>query len=227
MSEPRKEVLADGIEIWLGDCRDVLPLLVSIDAVVTDPAYGINAARDRNSQKHGWRDYAAPGWDAERTPPDLVRASVSAAKHSIIWGGNYWSDILAPTSKWLSWDKGQDGFSLADFELAWCSFEGAARRINYPRGLAMLDCKEHPTQKPIEVMKWCLERLPNGCETILDPFMGSGTTGVACVNLCRSFIGIEREPKYYDIARRRINEALAQPRLAFDEPVKVKQESLL
>ena len=227
MTAPRKEVLADGIEIWLGDCRDVLPLIGRVDAVVTDPPYGINAARDRNSQKWGWRDYDAPGWDVERAQPDLIRDVVSAGKNSIIWGGNYWSDVLPPSSKWLSWDKGQDGFSLADFELAWCSFDGAARRINYPRSLAIRDGKEHPTQKPVDVMQWCIERLPKGCTVVCDPFMGSGTTGVACVNLGRKFIGVEREPRYFDIALRRITEALRQPRLPLSEPVRVKQEAFL
>jgi len=223
----RKETLAEGIEVYLGDCREVLPTIGKVDAVVTDPAYGINAARDRKSQKHGWRDYDAPGWDKERTPAELVRLVISAAKHSIIWGGNYWSDVLPPTSKWLAWDKGQTDFSLADFELAWCSFDGAARRIMLPRSVAMQDGKEHPTQKPLDVMKWCIERLPSGCSTILDPFMGSGTTGVACVKLGRKFIGIEIEPKYFDIACKRISEALKQPDFFVEKPKPAKQEALL
>ena len=223
----RKETLAEGIEVYLGDCREVLPTIGKVDAVVTDPAYGINAARDRKSQKHGWRDYDAPGWDKERTPAELVRLVISAAKHSIIWGGNYWSDVLPPTSKWLAWDKGQTDFSLADFELAWCSFDGAARRIMLPRSVAMQDGKEHPTQKPLDVMKWCIERLPSGCSTILDPFMGSGTTGVACVKLGRKFIGIEIEPKYFDIACKRISEALKQPDFFVEKPKPAKQEALI
>jgi DNA modification methylase len=206
------EHIAEGVTLYLGDCREILPTLGKVDAVVTDPAYGINAARDRKSQKHGWRDYAEPGWDKERTPPDLVALAVAAGKHAIVWGGNYWTDVLPPTSKWLSWDKGQTDFSLADFELAWCSFEGAARRLTYARSRAMQDGKEHPTQKPIEVTKWCILQLPNGCSTILDPFMGSGTTGVAAVGMGRKFIGIERVPAYYDISRRRIEEATKAPR---------------
>lgn len=212
-------ILHDGrVQLWLGDCREVLPTLGKVDAVVTDPAYGINAARTRNSQKWGWTDFEVTGWDTQRTPPEVVTMAVAAAKHAIVWGGNYWSDVLPPTSKWLSWDKGQTDFSLADFELAWCSFDGAARRIQYPRSLALQDGKQHPTQKPLAVMQWCIEKLPNGCETILDPFMGSGTTGVAAVKLGRRFIGIEIEPKYFDIAVRRIEEATKQPDLFVDQP---------
>ena len=218
MAQPRKEILADGVEVWLGDCREVLPQLGRVDAVVMDPAYGINAARTRNSQRNGWRDYDAPGWDKSRTPPETVSLAVAAGKHAIVWGGNYWADILPPTSKWLAWDKGQTDFSLADFELAWCSFDGAARRLTYSRSKAMQDGKEHPTQKPVEVMQWCIEKLPAGVRSILDPFMGSGTTGVAAVKLGRRFTGIEIEPRYFDIARRRIIDALSRPDLFTEWP---------
>lgn len=213
--------------LYLGDCREILPTLGKVDAVVTDPAYGINAARTRNSQKWGWTDFEVTGWDKERTPPDLVSLAVASAKHAIVWGGNYFTDALPPSSKWLSWDKGQTDFSLADFELAWCSFDGAARRIEYPRSLALQDGKEHPTQKPIAVMRWCIEKLPKGCETILDPFMGSGTTGVACAKLGRKFIGIELEPKYFDIACKRIEAAYKQPDMFIPRPAPAKQEAML
>jgi DNA modification methylase len=183
--------------LYLGDAREIIPTLGPVDAVVTDPAYGINAARDRKSQKHGWRDY----------------------------DGNYWTDALPRTSKWLSWDKGQTDFSLADFELAWCSFDGAARRITYSRSKALQDGKEHPTQKPIEVMRWCIDQLPNGCTTILDPFMGSGTTGVAAVKLGKAFIGIEINTKFFDIACRRVDEAQKQQDMFVERAPVPKQQS--
>lgn len=197
--------------LYLGDCREILPTLPKADAVVTDPPYGINAARNRKSQKHGWRDYGAPGWDKERPPAELIATILKAARHAVIWGGNYFTDTLPPSSKWLSWDKGQTDFSLADFELAWCSFDGAARRIMLPRSIALQDGKEHPTQKPVEVMRWCISHIPGPAKTILDPFMGSGTTGVAAVKLGRRFVGIEVEPIYFDIACRRIADAMKQP----------------
>jgi DNA modification methylase len=227
MSYQRKETLAEGIELYLGDCRQLLPILPRVDAVVTDPAYGVNAARDRHSQKWGWRDYECPGWDKERTPPEVVALAVKAGKNAIVWGGNYWTDVLGPTSKWLVWDKGQSDFSLADVELAWCSFEGAARRLFYPRAKAMQDGKEHPTQKALAVMRWTIEQLPAPANTILDPFCGSGTTGVAAVKLGRRFTGIEVHEPYFDIACRRISEALKQPDLFIEKPKPPKQEALL
>lgn len=221
----RKETLADGIDLYLGDCREILPTLGKVD-LVTDPAYGINAARTRKSQKWGWTDFEVTGWDKERTSPELVSLAVSVAKNAIVWGGNYFTDALPPSSKWLSWDKGQTDFSLADFELAWCSFDGAARRITYPRSLALQDGKEHPTQKPLEVMRWCIEKMPKSDLPILDPFMGSGTTGVAAVKLGRKFIGIEIEPKYFDIACKRIQAALDAPDMFVEAPKPAKQEAL-
>jgi hypothetical protein len=119
---------------------------------------------------------------------------------------------------WLLWDKGQREFSLADFEIAWGSQKRAARVIECPRGRAVKDGKEHPTQKPLEVMLRCLLELPPKADLILDPFMGSGTTGIAAVKLGRRFIGIEIEPKYFEVACRRIQEASRQPDLFIDRP---------
>jgi hypothetical protein len=214
----RVETIAEGVTLYLGDCREIMPTLPKADAVVTDPAYGVNAARDRNSEKWGWRDYAEPGWDKERTPPDLVAMAAAAGAHAVVWGGNYFTDALAPSSKWLIWDKGQSDFSLADVEMAWCSFSGAARRLMYPRALALQDGKEHPTQKPVAVMKWCIERIPEPARLILDPFMGSGTTGVAAVQLGRLFMGIERVPAFFDVACRRVAEATRQADLFIEKP---------
>lgn len=211
----RVETIGDAT-LYLGDCREILPTLRQIDAVLTDPPYGINAARDRNSQKWGWRDYAGGGWDHSR-PDDATLATVAnVGRHAVIWGGNYFADLLPASGKWLVWDKGQTDFSLADCELAWCSFDGAVRRITFSRGKALQDGKEHPTQKPIEVMRWCLDQLPAGCSTILDPFMGSGTTGVACAKMGRRFIGVEIDEKYFNIAVTRIAEAYRQKDLFVD-----------
>ncbi len=212
--------------LYLGDCLEILPTLGKHDACVTDPAYGINAARSRNSQKWGWKDYAAPGWDVDRTPPAIIEAILASAAEVIVWGGNYFTDSLPPSEKWLVWDKGQTDFSLADVELAWCSMKGAARRLTYPRALAVKDGKEHPTQKALEVMKWTLGHL-SAPLSVVDPLMGSGTTGVACAHLGLKFSGIERVPEYFDIACRRIEEAYKQPRLFAEPRVQPKQEAFL
>jgi DNA modification methylase len=151
---------------------------------------------------------------------------LACTDEQIIWGGNYFTDYLPPSMQWLVWDKGQRNFSLADCEFAWSSQQKAARIINYARGRAVRDGKEHPTQKPVEVMEWCLGFLPDA-RTILDPFMGSGTTGVACAKLGRSFIGIEIDPGYFDIACRRIEDAYKQPDLFVAREPQAKQEAFI
>lgn len=217
-----KEVIIGDARLLLGDCMEILPTLPKVDAVITDPPYGIGAAQEK--PHNGWADYGISSWDKqrpERAVFDLIR---QAAPTQIIWGGNYFTDYLPPTMQWLSWDKGQDGFSLADFELAWSSQNKAARRINYPRALALKDGKEHPTQKPLAVMRWCIEQAGKP-ETILDPFAGSGTTGVAAVGMGLRFVGIEREPRYFEVMCRRIEQAYAQ-RPLFDAAPQLKPEQL-
>lgn len=208
----RQERIGD---CWLinADCREVLPLLPKVDAVVTDPPYGIGAdeAAAKNKGKWGWKFHGSTSWDRERPDKIIFDLMLGGSKHQIIWGGNYFSDYLPPTMHWLMWDKGQRDFSLADFEMAWGSQQRAARVIECPRGRAVLDGKQHPTQKPVEVIVRCIHELPEKTRTILDPFMGSGTTGVACVKLGRKFIGIEIDPGYFDIACKRIKDAYAQP----------------
>jgi hypothetical protein len=213
--------------LYLGDCREILPLLPKVDAVVTDPPYGIGKdGQKRTTGGHGGRKaYDFMGWDASRPEPETFAALLSAGAQHVIWGGNYFADLFPPTGKWLVWDKGQR-INQSDGELAWTSRQGALRIFELNRVALMLDGAQHPTQKPVEIMQWSIEQLESP-RTILDPFMGSGTTGVACAKLGRKFIGIELEPKYFDIACKRIDDAYRQPRLFKDEPPKPKQEALL
>jgi hypothetical protein len=206
--------------LYLGDCREILPLLPKVDAVVTDPPYGIGAAKMRLG--NGFKKYEiGGGWDD--APADITMINVKDVP-AIIWGGNYFP--MPPCRGPLVWDKAHGaGVDFADVEVAWTNLDQVARRITH-RPMNMDGGKVHPTQKPIAVMEWCLGFLPKA-RTILDPFMGSGTTGVACAKLGRKFIGIELEPKYFDIAVKRIDDAYRQPRLFKDEPSKPKQEALL
>jgi hypothetical protein len=176
--------------------------------------------------KHGGRKaYDFMGWDAKRPSQDVFDLIMAAARLHVIWGGNYFADMLPPSGKWLVWDKGQR-INQSDGELAYTSMDGALRIMTMNRVKLMLDGAEHPTQKPVELMKWCLSHLPD-CRSILDPFMGSGTTGVACAKRGKHFIGIERDPRYFDIACRRISDALARPDLFVAPPApKAKQEDM-
>jgi DNA modification methylase len=204
-------VIIGNATLYLGDCMEILPTLGKVDAVITDPPYGIDYGRSGGfSASHGWGPWRENvSWDAQRPDRAIFDAMLACSGFQIIWGGNYFTDYLPPSMQWLVWDKGQRGFSLADCEFAWSSQNKAARIFNYSRASARLDGKEHPTQKPLALMMWCLRFVPENC-SVLDPFMGSGTTGVACMNLGRKFIGIEIEPKYFDIACERIENAQRQ-----------------
>ena len=195
--------------LYLGDCREILPTLPKVDAVITDPPYGIGAGRMSLGK---WRTAAMEKGDWDSIAPDLDPV-LDLSVPTIVWGGNYFP--LPPSRAYLVWNKGA-GFKGRDFaecEQAWCSFDGNARVFDFdPLARGTYRDKQHPTQKPVELMEWCLTFVPKA-QAILDPFMGSGTTGIACTNLGRSFIGIEREPKYFDIACRRIEDAQRQGRL--------------
>lgn len=219
----RFETIAEGVTLHLGDCREILPTLGKIDAVVTDPPYGIGKdGQKRTTGGHGGRKaYEFLGWDAERPKPEIFKFMLAVAPQHVIWGGNYFADLLPPTGKWLVWDKGQR-INQSDGELAWTSEHGALRIFDLNRVSLMTDGAEHPTQKPIQVMRWSIQQLGTP-QIILDPFMGSGSTGVAAISLGSKFIGIEIEQKYFDIACKRIAAALKQTDLFVEKPKPAEQ----
>lgn len=226
----REENLADGVRLICGDCREVLPTLGKVDAVVTDPPYGIGAAKRGTigtSKAALVKDYGAADWD-NAPPADWVIGMLrDISRHQIIFGGNFFS--LPPSSCWLVWDKKNTG-DFADCELAWTNMPKAVRRIEWLwNGMIRKgsDVREHPTQKPVGVMSWALDQLPDDAKLICDPFMGSGTTGVAAVTRGLSFVGIEREPAYFETALERISEALHLPSLLVEAPKPAKQEAML
>jgi DNA modification methylase len=218
--------------LYLGDCMDILPTLPKVDAVITDPPYGIgeNAHRVASRSKLAkTTDYGDFDWDKAPPAAPVIEACVSAGKSAILWGGNYFE--LPPARGWLIWDKVNSG-NFADAEMAWTNLPMSVRMYRQMwngmirEGDERGQVRVHPTQKPLGLMRWCIDWTKNA-ETILDPFMGSGTTGVAAIQLGRKFIGIEREPKYFDIACQRIEQAVAQGQLFAPEPAKQIQEQLL
>jgi site-specific DNA-methyltransferase (adenine-specific)/modification methylase len=202
--------------LYLGDCAEILPTLKQFDAVVTDPPYGIGESKGRNKTRGKLatsKDYGNDDWDNEPIDKQAIDLIRNLSKWQIIFGGNYFE--LPPTKCWLIWDKENGATDFADAEMAWTNLNKAVRLKRYmwhgmlrankePRG-------DHPTQKPVGIMEWAISHLPTETQTIIDPYMGSGTTGVACVKMGKSFVGIEREQKYFDIACKRIELAYAQP----------------
>lgn len=218
-----------GITIYHGDCRDVIEQwegqhgVKAFDLLLTDPPYGIGMGKTRcghgaKVRKSGFdvgrkmtppTDYGPDlEWDGD-TCADVMPRLLNLAKHQIVFGGNYYA--LPPSRGWLVWDKCNQGTDFADAELAWTNIDGAVRLLSF-RWNGMLqgagvpkEPRLHPTMKPEPVMRWALMQLPL-TQTVLDPFMGSGTTLVAAKRLGKQCVGIEREEKYCEIAARRLSQ---------------------
>ena len=199
----------DGITIYHGDCRDILPTLDagSIDLVLTDPPYGIGVTGMTlgNGLRTIYRGES--NWDSE---PANVQPLLDLKKPTVIWGGNYFG--LPPSRCWFVWDKGTGANDFADCELAWTNRDAVVKK--YFRSWVGSKAKErnesdrsHPTQKPVELMRWCIDFYP-AAQTVLDPFMGSGTTLRAAKDLGRKAIGIEIEERYCEIAVKRLQQAV-------------------
>ena len=244
-----KPVIIGSATLYCGDCRDILPELEKVDAVVTDPPYGLDIAAQstigatgRNAGGHSLgarsaKQYQVSDWDSVGMTGEQWADIKALAPLWIVWGGNHLADVLGSSAGVLVWDKKcQNGWNdtFSEMEIAWTN---AVRRAKGYRHLwagairaseHQADVRKHPTQKPIVLMEWCLGFLPDA-RTILDPFMGSGTTGVAAVQRGRKFIGIEREPKYFDIACKRIEDAQRQGDMFIEKPnpAKAVQPDLL
>ena len=195
-----------GITIYHGDCREILPTLEPVDLVLTDPPYGIAKIWSAGSERHGWgkanKESALRNqWDGAPPTQETLALVVAGGQRSIVWGGNYFH--LPPSRRWLVWNKPERGFSLAEAELAWTNIDGVVRVFDHRRSDLG---REHPTQKPLELMVWCINLASDIGETILDPFMGSGTTLRAAKDLGRKAIGIELEERYCEIAARRMQQ---------------------
>jgi DNA modification methylase len=193
----------DGITIYHDDCAKVLPFLDPVDLLLTDPPYGIGAGK-MNLGKWRTAKMGKMDWDSKCPPDWVMQMAIDGAKSHIIWGGNYFH--LPPARAFLVWDKGA-GFKGRDFsecEQAWSSIDSVARILSHdPLAHGDYKGKEHPTQKPLAVINWCIS-FAGEVSTVLDPFMGSGTTLVAAKNQGKRAIGIERELKYCEIAVRRL-----------------------
>lgn len=201
------------------DFRDVLKELPdkSVDLLLTDPPYAIDIVRQIVKkdpyQKHGYKSWELKEWDKERPTKKDFEEMIRVSKNQIIWGGNYFADLLPASQGWLVWNKGQRDFSLADGELAWTSYDKALRIFDYSRAQALRDGKIHPTQKPVALFEWILNLRTKENDLILDCYSGSGTTAVACHNLRRNFICIEKDSDYYKSSVQRLETIQAQMRI--------------
>jgi hypothetical protein len=207
-----------GITIYHGDCRDVLPdVWFGSDLMLTDPPYGIGCDKaihiekpSRPSTYLSGPKYEAGDWDSARPSRQTFDLLLGSARNHIIWGGNYFADMLPPSRGWLFWDKMFDRtFNLSHGELAWTSFDSRLLKftISSKAETSGGRLRVHPTQKPVALMRWCIGLSPN-CSAVIDPFMGSGSVMVAAKESGCSAIGIEVEERYCEIAARRLSQAV-------------------
>ncbi len=201
-------------ELWLGDCREIAPGLDRPAAVISDPPYGLG-----DKMKGGtWGATATCpdmlAWDQTPPPETFLADLCGMSARVVLWGGQYFA--LPPNRCWFMWRKINAVPTMADFEMAWTNLDRPAKCWHGNVGRVE---HGHPTEKPVPLMRWCIEQAtvpPGG--TILDPYMGSGSTGVAAMQMRHPFIGIEIEPRYFNIACRRIEEAQRQGDMFRDAP---------
>lgn len=209
---------------YLGDCLEVMRILpgLNFDIILTDPPYGINEAAGKNKSRGNLviaKDYGTDLWDSKRPDWEYFKEIRRISRNQIIFGGNYFADYLKPSPCWIVWDKENGNNDFADCELVYTSFKTAVRKKTWRWSGFMQqpgekrDYREHPTQKPVGLIKWVIENYTKENDIICDPFMGSGTTAIACHQTNRKFIGIEKEKKYFDIAITRYRAEIKQLRL--------------
>lgn len=211
------------IRLYCDDCLSILPTIPAgaVDAVVTDPPYGMNLDTDFS----GFNGWGGKGHAYERIAGDDKPFDptpfISVGRSHVFWGAQYFCHRLPESGGWLVFNKRGDGrpseICFGDCELAWCDTQQSVRMFSHMwHGVARWSSegRHHPSQKPVSLMAWCCEQAKTERgDTILDPFLGSGTTAIACIRTGRRFIGCEIEPRYFDIAVRRIKAELSQPRL--------------
>lgn len=224
-----EKVTIGNAELWHGDCREVLPLLPRFAAVVTDPPYGLGDVLQRTPcGVSRWSKHfgtGAPTWDRD-TVADGVLLALAQADKAVVWGGQFY--LMQPTRCLLSWNKIIRNWSSSEAEHAWTNLDKPNRVFDYSHGQLATEGKHyHPTQKPVPLMAWCIDQAGRPA-TVCDPFMGSGSTGVACVQLGIPFTGIEQDRGYFESACERISRAQVQGTLLPPEPAREPvQEGLL
>lgn len=207
-------------KITCADCLDVLRDLPDkcVDLVLTDPPYGIGIDGQKqsicNNAKHNRKEHKQKDWDSAIPPKEVFDEIKRIAKNMIVWGGNYFNEYLEQGHKgWIVWDKGQDGLTMSDCEIAYTNFDCPTRIIRMNRVELLKDNTIHPTQKPLKLFMKCVENYSKENDIVLDCFSGSGTTAVACHNLHRRFICIEKDPEYCQASCERLEQAQRQQTL--------------
>lgn len=207
-------------KITCADCLGILKQLPDkcVDLLLTDPPYGIGIDGQKqsicNNAKHNRKEHKQKDWDSAIPPKEVFDEIKRVAKNMIIWGGNYFNEYLEQGHKgWIIWDKGQDGLTMSDCEIAYSNFDCPTRMVRINRVELLKDGTIHPTQKPLLLFEHCIANYSKENDLVFDCFSGSGTTAVACHNLKRRFICIEKDPEYWKASCERLEQAQRQQTL--------------
>jgi site-specific DNA-methyltransferase (adenine-specific)/modification methylase len=226
MSNPWKRRVEIGdCVLYEGDALEIMPTLSRVDAVVTDPPFGVGNFVQTSGNVRGDK----VKWNDAPPPLEAFQQIRNMSRHRIIWGANFFN-CFEPEGGAIFWDKCQPMPNFSKGDIASCTHYKKTEIVRIPWTNFIVTHKgetDHPCERPTELYRWCIEYLPQPIETILDPYLGSGSCGVAAVQMGRRFIGIELDPGYFDIACKRIEEAYKQPRLFDEPPPKPVQERML
>jgi site-specific DNA-methyltransferase (adenine-specific)/modification methylase len=207
--------------LYLGDCMDILPTLDKVDAVITDPPFGVGNFIQQTGNLRGEK----VDWNESAPSAEFFDILKKISTHRVIWGANYFNCFEGHGA--LIWDKRQTMPDFSKCDIASTSWGVKVEIVQIPwSGFQAKKFTNHPCERPVDIYKWSIQQVPKFPKTICDPFLGSGSCGVAAIQLGCSFIGIEREPKYFDIACQRIEQAAAQGQLFEPDQVKQVQESI-
>jgi site-specific DNA-methyltransferase (adenine-specific)/modification methylase len=224
-------VIIGDATLYCGDCLEILPTLPKVDAVITDPPFGVGNFVQVTGRKMGRGESRGKSvtWNDSGPPPEFFEIVRSMSKHRIIWGANFFN-CFEERGGAIVWDKAQSMPNFSKADIASCTNFQKTEVVRIPWTNFTVTHRaesDHPCERPVDLYEWCIKYLPQDMRlAVLDPYMGSGSCGVAAIHLGRKFIGIEIEPRYFDIACERIENAYRQGRLFEDAPTPKKQENM-
>jgi len=205
-------------EVYLEDCVKALKRYADnhFDLAIVDPPYGLGIDGQKGDVKKGVqirKAHSFKGWDNAIPTAEYFAELKRVSKNQIIWGGNYFTDFLPPTKAWIFWYKGQQDLTMSDGEMAWTSLDKVTRMVNIHRTHIWQEKPMHPTQKPVKLYDWVLNKYATEGDLILDTHLGSGSSRIAAYKGGFNFVGFEIDQEYYDKQEKRFNDFKSQLRL--------------
>lgn len=230
MTYVQKVVIGDAT-LYQADCMDILPTLEKVDAVITDPPFGVgNFVQTTGAKRGRGALFGVPvKWNESPPPPEFFQLLKVVSKHRIIWGANFFN-CFEDKGGAIVWDKAQPMPNFSKADIASCTHFQKTEIVRIPWTNFVVSRQaetDHPCERPVALYEWCIAYLPKDTKSILDPYLGSGSCGVAAIRSGCKFIGIERDPEHFANACRRIEQTVSQGPLFAPERAKQEQAVLV